>query len=156
MGNRIQLVAIIAAAILLLMVLEMVRRRRLLERYALLWLFSAIVLIGLASWRNGLKVLSHAVGIAYPPNALFFIAFGFVLLLLLHFSASVSRLSDQAKVLAQRAALLEERVRRLESGATGPRTRDLDEDPAPHDKEAETAQAPAYALSPGPTRPDDG
>ena len=156
MGDRIQLVAIIAAAILLLMVLEMVRRRRLLERYALLWLFSAIVLIGLASWRNGLKVLSHAVGIAYPPNALFFIAFGFVLLLLLHFSASVSRLSDQAKVLAQRAALLEERVRRLESGTTGPRTRDRDEDPAPQDQEAETAPAPAYALSHGPTRPDDG
>jgi hypothetical protein len=50
--------------------------------------------------------------VAYPPNALFLIAFGFVLVLLLHFSLAVSRLSDQTKVLAQRLALLEEEVRR--------------------------------------------
>jgi hypothetical protein len=110
MDNRIQLVAIAGAALLLLVVLELVRRRRLLERYALLWLFSAVVLLGLAAWRDALQGLAHAVGIAYPPNALFFVAFAFVLLLLLHFSAAVSRLADQSKVLAQRLALLEERM----------------------------------------------
>jgi hypothetical protein len=117
MADRIQLVAIIAAGVLLLVVLEMVRRRRLMERYALLWMLSAIVLIGLASWRNGLLHVSRAVGIIYPPNALFLIALGFVLLLLLHFSAAVSRLSDQTKVLAQRLALLEERVAQAEKAA---------------------------------------
>ena len=54
------------------------------------------------------------IGVASPPNALFFIAFGFVLVLLLHFSLAVSRLADQTKVLAQRLALLEERQRRAE------------------------------------------
>ena len=49
-------------------------------------------------------------GISYPPNALFFVAFAFILLLLLHFSAAVSRLADQSKILAQRLALLEQRV----------------------------------------------
>lgn len=115
MGDRIQLVAIIAAALMLFVVLEMVRRRRLMERYALLWLLAAIVLIAAAAWRGALVSISHAVGIIYPPNALFFIAVGFILLLLLHFSSAVSRLSDQTKVLAQRAALLEERLRRLEA-----------------------------------------
>jgi hypothetical protein len=114
MQSRIQLVAIVGAALLLVTILEMVRRRRLMERYALLWLLSAVVLLGLAIWRDGLAKLSHAVGVVYPPNALFFVAFGFVLLLLLHFSAVISRLSDQSKVLAQRQALLEERVRRQE------------------------------------------
>jgi hypothetical protein len=117
MAARIQLVAIVGAGAMLLIVLEMVRRRRLMERYALLWLLSAVVLLGLAAWRDGLKVISDAFGIAYPPNALFFVALGFVLLLLLHFSSAVSRLSDQTKVLAQRAALLEERLRRLEAEA---------------------------------------
>jgi hypothetical protein len=115
MADRVQLVAILAAAAMLLIVLELVRRRRLMERYALLWLLSAAVLLGLAAWRGGLKVISQGIGIIYPPNALFVVAFGFVLLLLLHFSSAVSRLSDQTKVLAQRAALLEERLRRLES-----------------------------------------
>lgn len=111
MEIRIQIVAITASALLLLGVLELVRRRRLLERYALLWLLSAIVLLALASFRDALATVSDAVGIYSPPNALFLIAFGFVLVLLLHFSLAVSRLSDQTKILAQRLALLEERQR---------------------------------------------
>ena len=110
MDVRIQIVGIIGAAVLLLTILELVRRRRLLERYALLWLLAGVVLLGLAIWRGALEELAQLVGIASPPNALFFVAFGFVLLLLLHFSVAVSRLTDQSKVLAQRVALLEERV----------------------------------------------
>ncbi len=115
MPARIQLVAIIGAAALLLTVLEMVRRRRLMERYALLWLFSALVLLALGIWSSALETLSRAIGVIYPPNALFFVAIGFILLLLLHFSSAVSRLSDQSKVLAQRQALLEERLARQEA-----------------------------------------
>ena len=109
MELRIQLVAIVASTSLLLLVLEFVRRKRFLERYALLWLFSAIVLLALSIWKDLLQELAKAVGIEYPPNALFLIAFGFVLILLLHFSLAVSRLSDQSKVLAQRIAILESR-----------------------------------------------
>jgi hypothetical protein len=114
MQARIQLVAILGAATLLLTVLEMVRRRRLMERYALLWLLSAMVLLALAVWSGALARISHAIGVIYPPNALFFIGIGFILLLLLHFSAAVSRLSDQSETLAQRVALLEERLRHQE------------------------------------------
>ena len=114
MGDQIRLVAILATGVLLLTVLEMVRRRRLMERYALLWLLSCVVLLALASWPGALSWISRRIGIFYPPTALFIVAFGFVLLLLLHFSAAVSRLSDQSKVLAQRLALLEERVRHLD------------------------------------------
>ena len=111
----IQIVSIAGCALLLLIVLELVRQRRFLERYALLWLFSALVLLGLAIWRGALEVIANALGIIYPPNALFVIAGGFVLVLLLHFSLAVSRLSEQSKVLAQRQALLEERQRQVEA-----------------------------------------
>jgi hypothetical protein len=117
MDSRIQIVAILGSAVLLLLVLEMVRRRRLQERYALLWLGSAIVLLGLAAWRGALGQVSHLLGIAYPPNALFFVAFAFILFLLLHFSSAVSRLADQSKILAQRLALLEERLGRIEGSS---------------------------------------
>jgi hypothetical protein len=115
--SRIQVLIICVAALLLIGVIELVRRRRLLERYALLWLLSSVVLLGLAIWRGALDRIAHEVGVAYPPNALFIVAFGFVLWMLLHFSVAVSRLSDQSKVLAQRLALLEERVRRQETAA---------------------------------------
>ena len=109
--GTIQTVAIVGSALLLVVVLELVRRRRFLERYALTWLAAGLVLLVLAIWRGALEVLADLLGIAYPPNALFIIGFGFGLLLLLNFSLAVSRLTDQAKILAQRLALLEERVR---------------------------------------------
>jgi hypothetical protein len=114
METRVQIVAIIGALALLCVVLEMVRRRRLLERYALLWLFSAVVILCLAVWRGALEQVAHAVGIYSPPNALFFVAMAFILLLLLHFSAAVSRLADQSKVLAQRQAIIEQELRELQ------------------------------------------
>jgi hypothetical protein len=111
METRVQIVAIVATAGLFVVLLELVRRRRMLERYAILWLFCSVALFGLSVWKGLLTDLAHAVGIFYAPSALFVIAFGFVLVLLLHFSVAVSRLAEQNKVLAQRVALLEERQR---------------------------------------------
>lgn len=118
--DRIQVVAIVVSVVLLLAILELVRRRRLLERYAVLWLLSAVILVGLSIWRNLLEVIAHRVGIAYAPNALFLVAFGFVLVLLLHFSLAVSRLAEQSKVHAQYTARLEHRLRQLERRAPEP------------------------------------
>ncbi len=114
MAGRVELFSTGVAVLLLLTILELVRQRRLLERYAILWLLSAFVLLGFALWKGLLDRVAAIMGIAYPPTALFVIAGGFVLVLLLHFSAAVSRLADQSKVLAQRNALLEERMRRVE------------------------------------------
>jgi hypothetical protein len=126
MDVRLRLVALASIVGLLLVVLDLVRRRRLMERYALLWLGSAVALIALAAWGGLLDTVAKAIGIATPSNALFLAAFLFVLVLLLHFSIAVSRLSDQSKVLAQRLALLEERQRR---------------------EELEDEQAPGYAAA---------
>jgi hypothetical protein len=114
MDPRLQIVAIVGAVALLLFVLELVRRRALMERYALLWLLSSLVVLGLAIWDEALNVIARQIGIVSAPNALFFVAVGFILLLLLHFSAATSRLTDQSKVLAQRQAILEQRLAELE------------------------------------------
>jgi hypothetical protein len=114
MEFRIQLLAIIASGAMLLFVLELVRRKAFMERYALLWLLAAVVLLGLSLWRGAVEEIATVLGIAYPPNALFLVAFGFVLVLLLHFSLAVSRLSDQTKVLAQRLGLVEQRLSEAE------------------------------------------
>jgi hypothetical protein len=102
--------AIAVTFALLLLVLELVRRKRLSERYAILWLVAATTLFVLAVWKGLLTSLSHDVGIDYPPSALFAVAIGLILMILLHFSLAVSRLSDQNKILAQRLGLLQQRV----------------------------------------------
>jgi hypothetical protein len=105
-----RIIAIAISAGLLLLILELVRRKRLMERYALLWLFSTLLLLVLSVWSGLLNSLASALGVSYPPSALFAVAFGVVLVLLVHFSLAVSRLSDQNKVLAQRLGILQHRV----------------------------------------------
>lgn len=110
MTDRVQLVAVVAALALFVLVFELVRRRRMMERYALLWLFCSIVLAALALWTGLLGEFSDAVGVKTPSNALFLVAFGFVLLLLLHYSLVISTLSEQTVVLAQRVGLLQQEL----------------------------------------------
>jgi hypothetical protein len=110
MELRLQIVSIGATLALFVLVFELVRRRRLMERYALLWLFSTVVLLGLAVWKHLLEQVASAIGIFYAPSALFVVAFGFILVILLHFSIVISRLADQTKVLAQRVGLLQQRL----------------------------------------------
>jgi hypothetical protein len=107
---RVSVAAAIAAALLLLAIFELIRSRRLQERYALLWLLTGLVIFVLAVWRGLLSRLADLVGIAYPPSALFVLASFFVLVVLLHYSTVISKLSDQNRILAQRLALLEHRV----------------------------------------------
>jgi len=111
---RISVVGVIASLLLLLVVLELVRGRRLKERYALLWLATGGVLLVLSAWRGGLNTIAGWVGIeTYPPAVLFAVATLFTLLVLLHYSTVLSKLTDENVELAQRIALLEERVARF-------------------------------------------
>jgi hypothetical protein len=119
MQLKIQLVSIVVTAGLFGVIFELLRRKRLMERYALLWLFSSAVLLALAAWRGLLETIASAIGIYYAPSALFVIAFGFILVLLLHFSLVISRLADQNKVLAQRLGLLQQRLDEIH-GPPGP------------------------------------
>jgi hypothetical protein len=107
---RVSVAAAIAAGVLLLVIFELIRSRRLQERYALLWLLTGLVIFVLAVWRGLLANIADLVGIAYPPSALFILASFFVLVVLLHYSTVISKLSDENRILAQRLALLEHRV----------------------------------------------
>jgi hypothetical protein len=109
-----RIVAIALSGGLILVILELVRRKALMERYAILWLFSAFVLLLLAAWKGLLSTIAFRVGIHYPPSLLFAVAFGVELLLLLHFTLAISSLTDQNKILAQRASILQHRLEQVE------------------------------------------
>ncbi len=108
---KISIAATVASLVLVAVVFELIRSRRLRERYALLWLLTGLVLLALSLWRGGLNTIASWFGIrSYPPAALFAVAALFVIVVLLHYSTVISRLSDQNTILAQRLALLEEEL----------------------------------------------
>lgn len=105
MTGHPQIVALVVSAALLVLVIELVRRRRLAERYALIWMACVVAGVLTSLWTE-----------------LVVVAIGFLILVLLQYSVELSRLGDQTKVLAQRLALLEERLR-----ASGVEPRHADE-----------------------------
>lgn len=113
-GWRIQAIAIAGSVFLLYLIFDLVRRRRLQEKYALLWLATGIVMLVLSAWRDSLDILARTVGIEYAPSALFLIAVLFLALILLHFTLIVSKLTDRHRELVQKFALIERRCRELE------------------------------------------
>jgi hypothetical protein len=109
---RVSIAASIASLLLLLIVFELIRSRRLRERYALLWLLTGVVLLVLSAWRDGLNTIAGWVGVTtYPPAVLFAVGTFFIMAVLLHYATVISRLADQNVLLAQRVALLEAEVR---------------------------------------------
>ena len=108
----VSIAAAVASALLLAVVFELIRSRRLGERYALLWLLTGVVLLVLSLWRTGLNTIAGWFGVqTYPPAIIFAVAALFILVVLLHYSTVISRLSDQNTILAQRLALLEQQLR---------------------------------------------
>lgn len=108
--SRITILSVSASLILLLYLLEMVRRRKLRTEYSILWLFGSAVMLVFSINKNWLDYVSQAVGIFYPPSFLFLIGMFFMLLILIHFSITISKLQQMNKKMAQELALLKQRV----------------------------------------------
>jgi hypothetical protein len=114
----VTIAGIAASLVLIVVILELIRQRRLRERYALLWLLTGLVLLALSAWRDGLNTIAGWVGVTqYPPAVLFASGTLFIILVLLHYSTVISKLADQNTILAQRLALLEARLRAERGGS---------------------------------------
>src|SRR3954451_14828472 len=138
LDSRARIVAVIVTAVMLGVVLELVRRRRLIERYALLWMVVALVLLALAVWNQLLAHVSHAIGIEVPANALFIAGLAVAFLMLLPFSVITSRLSEETKILAQEVARLDAEARAARAaGANGDAANGHSEQPAEPQAEAQ-------------------
>jgi hypothetical protein len=150
-NSTMRIVAIIVTALLLGVVLELVRRRRLVERYALLWMVLAGTLLLLAVWTNLLGWAADRLGIHVAANALFAAGLGVTFLLLLHFSVATSRLSDETKILAQEVARLDERLRAMQAGGANGAGRNGEPDAI--DADAAGPSEPQAAPAPPPSTP---
>jgi hypothetical protein len=114
MLTKVQIIIGALSVILLFITLELIRKKRLREEYAILWLFTGVVVLALSLWPEFLlsQFFVRITGIFYL-SAVVLIAFFFLLLIVLHFSVVISKLTGQNKDLAQRYALLEMEFKEL-------------------------------------------
>jgi hypothetical protein len=124
---RITLITALGAVVLFIITLELTRRRRLSEKYSILWFATSVAIFGVAIIPGALDFVARTLGIAYAPSALLLVAFVFVLALILHLSMVISRLSAQTARLAQTVAILRAEQTALREQASSPTTTPTDE-----------------------------
>jgi hypothetical protein len=101
--------------LVIIITLESIRRTHLQERYALLWLVTGGIILVSVFFPQVFVFLRTVAGMRYN-QALIAVAFTFLVLVAFHFSISISSSrSNQARI-AQRVAILEERIRSMEKG----------------------------------------
>jgi hypothetical protein len=101
------------SAIFLLSVLELVRRRKLVEEYALLWIVVAALMLAVSIWRELLHSAARELGVHDPPNVLLIALTVAVVVSLLGISVVLSRQRRQIERLIEEASILSAEVRDL-------------------------------------------
>jgi len=114
----VQILSITISIGILIFVIELIRRDALKEKYALLWLFSSLVLFLFSVWRGLLDTVAVFFGFYYSPSFLFLMAFGFLLLITLHFSVVISTMSEKNKKLAQDLGIMREELDRIKKAGS--------------------------------------
>lgn len=111
--RRIEIWVAAGALLFLLVLLEAMRRRRLKERYSLLWFVAVVLVFVLTVKREWLDGMSFVLGIHHAPSALLLVLLGVAMAMLFHFSLVLSQLLDDRKTLSQQVGMLDARCRAL-------------------------------------------
>ena len=111
--GRIRAAASAGAMLLLLATFESIRRTQLKERYALLWVVPSLAILLLAFFPGVLEAVRRYFGMEWG-STMAGVAFLSLLLAVFVISRTLSRNENDIARIAQYAARLEERLRRLE------------------------------------------
>ncbi len=130
-----QSLAFLVTLVIFGLVMGLVLKRKITERFAILWMGIAFALMLASSL--GYKYLfkiAHFFGIPYAPSALFLIAIFGLTLLVIQLFTWVSKLNERSRILAQQLAMLRDELdrevaRNRAEREDDPAVRDDDEPP---------------------------
>ena len=105
--SRLQFFSVLASIILFSFLFNLIRKKKLLEEYSILWFIIFMVFLFFAIFGGFLEALAKFFGIIYPPAALFILLIIGLFLLMLHFSIVISELKMKVNTLSIKLALLE-------------------------------------------------
>ncbi|WNX84089.1 DUF2304 domain-containing protein [Agathobaculum sp. NTUH-O15-33] len=113
--NTLRVAMLIAIMIYFALLLHLLKKKSLNLKYTLLWILSGILMLLLGIFPQFINWFAGLVGIYEPTNALFAIIFFCIIIILMSLTSIVSKMNEKIKRIIQTIALLEKRVRELES-----------------------------------------
>ena len=96
-------------------IIGLIRKNRLKEHYAIIWLFTALSIFIFGIWPNSLNLISRIVRL-HHLTTLFMVAFLFLLAIVLHFTLAISQLFDRNRRLTQEVAWLRFELEQVKNG----------------------------------------
>lgn len=111
---RLTIVSVIVALAALVLVVELLRRRRLREKYAVIWVVISIGTVVVAFFPGLLRGVADLVGIQTPSNLLFFSSVVILFAVSLQLSREVGLLEEQSRRLAEEIGAVTMRLDALE------------------------------------------
>jgi hypothetical protein len=116
-GARLTIVSVVVAIAALVLVFELLRRRRLREKYAVIWVVISLSTLVVALFPPLLGWIAALVGIQTPSNLLFFSSLIILFAVSLQLSREVGLLEEQSRRLAEEVGGLRLRLDALEKRA---------------------------------------
>lgn len=109
-----------AGLAIVVVVAELLRRRQLREKYALLWLITGLLVIPAALFPSAFDRVATTLGVASGVSLVLFVAIVFLLLVTIHLSWELSSLEEETRTLAEEIALLKTAVEAQSAAADSP------------------------------------
>jgi len=111
-----KILSIIISIIVFSIILDFVRKKRLKEELAWVWISAGLLIAIFAIWEKSLILVTRFTGIIDPTSIVFFFGIIFLILINLQLSVKISKDEEKIKNLAQEMALFEHRLGGLECG----------------------------------------
>jgi hypothetical protein len=115
---RLALTSAVTVLVLIIVIVELLRRRQLREKYAILWLATIVLILPIAIFPRLVNGVASTLGIASGASLVLFFAVVFLLITCIHLSWEVSRLEEETRTLAEQIALVRAEVGLVQSGST--------------------------------------
>lgn len=114
MDLTLRIVVALLAIIVFLSIISLLIRRKLHEKYTVIWLLLAVVVVIFALWGGGITIVAHLLGFKLGSNLVFFFACLTLLYVTLQLSIALTKAENSIRDLSESLALLENRVSELE------------------------------------------
>lgn len=110
--NKIQSISILGSFLLLVFIIYLIRKEKLREGYAIIWLAVVFLLLIFSGFTNLLYKFADLLGIYYVPAALFLVLVVGLILLSIHYSVIITAQEKRIKELAQEISLMGEKIKK--------------------------------------------
>jgi hypothetical protein len=114
MAVEIRIFLLIAVVLYFMEIIHLLKKKRLNLKYTLLWLAVGVLMILFIIFPEIISAFSNLLHFQSSMNALYILLIGFLVIICVALTSIVSNQNGHIKRLTQNAALLEERIRRLE------------------------------------------